>query len=597
MKAVVVREFGGPDALVWEDRPQPVPGPGEVLVRVLAVGLAWSDLLQAEGSYHGGGPEPPFIPGWELVGEVAGHGPGARAPDLGARVCGFLRAPAALADFVAAPAAVLDPAPAWLSDADAAAFVVPFLTADAAMVTVGRLQENEAVLVHAAAGGVGAAAVQLARALGASPIIATAGSESRRAAADELGADLVAGYDDFPDVVREATGGRGADLVLESVGGDVFDRSLHALAPLGRLVSIGASSGQRPDKLRLPVLWHGAVSVAGVHIARWLNDTPELPGAFAASRPRPARGTGDRADRWRDLSGCTRRRRVSSAPIAKRGRTGDRHHGRERCVRISSADGTELALRRRGSGQPLVLVHGSACDSTCWASLADRLEPDFELLMLDRRGHGGSGTGQSPYSLDREAEDILVALEIAGPRPILFAHSWGARCAVQALALGASPAAAMLYEPLDSTYRPYDRATLERFARLERVGPTEEALRFYFGRMAGVPAELLDAMADGEEWSMAEAALGTLAREARAWFDAPIDAAALSGVELPVRLLLGGRSPEPYTQAAETLAGALPDADITVLDGQGHVAHLRDPGAVAALVRQLVEELKERERC
>jgi NADPH2:quinone reductase len=283
VKAIVIREFGVPDAFAWEETPAPKPGPGELLIRVGTVALSWSDLLQAEGTYHAGGPQPPFTPGWELVGEVVGHGAGVTSPQLGTRVTGFLGAPSALADYVVAPTAVMDEAPDWLSDVQAAAYVVPFLTADAALSTVGRLRDGEAVLIHAAAGGVGAAAVQLCRAAGASPIIATAGNETRRAAARQLGADVVAGYADFDAHVRDATGGRGVDLVLESVGGDVFDRSLMSLAPLGRLVSIGASAGERPGKLKLPVLWHGAVSVAGVHIARWLNDRPDL---LAPSRER-----------------------------------------------------------------------------------------------------------------------------------------------------------------------------------------------------------------------------------------------------------------------------------------------------------------------
>lgn len=271
-----MHELAGPDALRWEDRARPEPGDGELLIRVSAVGLAWSDLLQCEGAYHGGGPQPPFTPGFELAGEVAGHGSSVDGPAVGDRVFGFLPGPGALAEYVTAPAAVFDRVPDRLSDVEAAAFIVPFYTADAALVTVGRLQRGEAVLIHAAAGGVGAAAVQLCRAYGASPIIATAGSEERRAYARRIGADVVAGYDEVADRALEATGGAGVDVVLESVGGQAFDHSLAALAPLGRLVSIGASSGEPPRRLRLPVLWNRAVSVAGVHILRWQNERPDL---------------------------------------------------------------------------------------------------------------------------------------------------------------------------------------------------------------------------------------------------------------------------------------------------------------------------------
>jgi NADPH2:quinone reductase len=261
--------------LAWEDIPEPVPGPGELLVGVRAVALAWADLLEREGRYLGG-PAPPFTAGHELCGEVVAHGSEVSGPPVGTRVCGFLPRPGALAERMAAPAAWLRPAPDGVSDEGAAGFLGSFGTADAAAVTMGHLLSGESVLVHAAVGGFGSAAVQLCRAYGAGLIIATAGSSERRARAHAFGADAVAGYDDFPNVVLDATRGRGVDLVLESVGGEVLDRSLDCLVRLGRLVTVGASSGQAASRLRLATLWHRSVSVGGVHIGDWLQQCPDL---------------------------------------------------------------------------------------------------------------------------------------------------------------------------------------------------------------------------------------------------------------------------------------------------------------------------------
>jgi NADPH2:quinone reductase len=191
-------------------------------------------------------------------------------------VFGFLPEPGALAEIITLPAAMVDVTPAAVADVDAASMVVSFLTADAAAVTVGRLEKGEAVLVTAAAGGVGSAAVQLCRLYGAGTIVAAAGTEERRRYAAELGADVVCGYDDILESARAATDGRGVDLVIESVGGTAFDQSFEALTTSGRVISLGISGGERPAKLRLPFLWHRGVSVGGVHLQRLLLERPDL---------------------------------------------------------------------------------------------------------------------------------------------------------------------------------------------------------------------------------------------------------------------------------------------------------------------------------
>ena len=266
--------------MVWGETPDPVAPPGHVVVRVLSVALTWSDVLQARGQYAGPVPDPPFIPGHEFCGVVQAPAPGeqeATAPQLapGSRVCGFLPGPGALAELITVHPSWLRVAPDALSDAEAAAVTTPFLTADAALITVGRMEPGDSILIHAAAGGVGRVAVQLARLYGAGKVLATAGSESRRAEAAALGADATSDYDAFPDMAA-AHVPAGMDVILDSVGGKVFDDSLRLVRPLGRLVTIGASSGEAPRGPKLPTLWQRSVQVGGLHIARWLSEEPQL---------------------------------------------------------------------------------------------------------------------------------------------------------------------------------------------------------------------------------------------------------------------------------------------------------------------------------
>jgi NADPH:quinone reductase len=277
VRALVVTEFGDEGVLRWQEVADPVPGPGELLVRTRAFAVNWADLLQRQGRYPGG-PTPPYVSGHDLVGEVVGRGPDTAGPSIGTRVFGVLGSAGAAAELVAAPASWFHVVPDGIGDEEAAGLAAPFLTAGAAVVEFGRLQPGESVLVHAAAGGYGSAAVQLARYHGASTIVATAGSDEKLEQVRELGADVLVNYrtDDFVPVVAEVTGGRGVDLVLESVGGDVLARSFDCLAPLGRLVSVGASSGESTRRFRLHTLFELGISVAGFTLGRWLQDDPEL---------------------------------------------------------------------------------------------------------------------------------------------------------------------------------------------------------------------------------------------------------------------------------------------------------------------------------
>jgi len=264
MRAVEVSAFGGTDKLELVDVESPVAGPGQVLIDVEACGVNYADIMMRRGLY-GGGPAPRFIPGLEVAGTVARAGDGVTKVVPGQRVMALVPHGGYAEQVVASSAGVM-PRPEGMSARSAAAFPVNYFTADFALHFAGNVKPGQTVLIHAAAGGVGTAVVQLAKIAGAR-VIATASSSEKLERVRALGADICIDYtkEDFLAVVRDATDGEGVELVLESVGGDVFDKSLAALRSLGRLVVFGIASAdvRRPDSRELLFrnLW-----VIGLHL-------------------------------------------------------------------------------------------------------------------------------------------------------------------------------------------------------------------------------------------------------------------------------------------------------------------------------------------
>jgi len=251
MRAWRVHRYGRPsEALDLDEIPEPEPGPGTVRVQSRATVLNYNEVDGCRGRYLTVNPGVPYTLGMEVLGVVDAAGAGAESW-IGRRVVATAAgAFGAHAEAVIAPADMVFHAPAALDDAGAAAFFFPFHLAYLGLHERGQLQPGETVLIHAAAGGVGSAAVQLARAAGAT-VLATAGGPEKVEFVRELGADVVIDYraDDFVAAVNDATGGVGVDVVFDGVGGEVGDRSLDCLARNGRYLIIGFASGIEAEEV------------------------------------------------------------------------------------------------------------------------------------------------------------------------------------------------------------------------------------------------------------------------------------------------------------------------------------------------------------
>lgn len=251
----------------------PAPGPGEVLVRVRAAAVNFPDLLMTRGEYQLK-PPLPFRPGMELAGEIAALGEGVSGWAVGDAVAGGAKL-GGFAEFAVLPAATLRAKPANMSFSEAAAFSAAYLTAWVALVRRANVQPGEWVLVHGAAGGVGMAAVDLAKALGCRVIAASASDEKLALVAAEYAPDATVNVTGgFREQVKAITGGRGADVIYDPVGGDIFDESTRCIAFDGRLLVIGFTSGRIPTiSVNMPLI--KGFSVIGVRAGEYGRQFPE----------------------------------------------------------------------------------------------------------------------------------------------------------------------------------------------------------------------------------------------------------------------------------------------------------------------------------
>jgi NADPH2:quinone reductase len=264
MRAIQIEEFGGPEVLRLVDLPRPEPGEGEVLIRVSRAGMNYADTHQRTNDYLASY-ELPLVPG----GEVAGV-----REDTGERVVA-MAGTGGYAEYATAPGGLTFPIPDGVDDGTALALLIQGLTAWHLYRTSAKLAPGESVVVHAAAGGVGSLAVQLGKPMGAGRVIATASTDEKRKLALELGADAAidAAPEGMKERIQEANGGGKVDVVLEMAGGEVFEQSLAALAPFGRLVTYGIASRQ-PNQVASGALMRRSRAVVGF----WLMHCIGRPG-------------------------------------------------------------------------------------------------------------------------------------------------------------------------------------------------------------------------------------------------------------------------------------------------------------------------------
>ncbi|MDQ1746316.1 MAG: NADPH:quinone reductase [Frankiaceae bacterium] len=271
MRAIQISEFGGPEVLKIVELPDPQPADGFDVVDVTAAGVNYADTHATENSYLQA-QTLPQVPGSEVAGVTAD----------GRRVASLVGS-GGYAEKALAPRGVTFDIPDGVSDGAAVALLVQGLTAWHLLKTCARMQPGESVVVHAAAGGVGTLAVQLAKHWGAGRVIGTASSEEKRKLAESLGADVTvpADADDMNAALREANGGKKVDIVLEMVGGPTFDGSLHALAPFGRLIVFGMASRVAPTPIAPNSLMVGSKTVMGFWLVDCMRDLSMLSGPMA----------------------------------------------------------------------------------------------------------------------------------------------------------------------------------------------------------------------------------------------------------------------------------------------------------------------------
>jgi NADPH2:quinone reductase len=244
MTAIAICAPGGPEVLVPEQRPVPAPGPTEVLVKVRAAGVNRPDVMQRKGQYP---PPPgaPDIPGLEIAGEVVAAGGKVSRWKIGDKICALVVG-GGYAEYCLADEATALPVPKGFSFVEAAALPETFMTVWHNVFERGGLKAGETLLVHGGSSGIGTTAIMLAKAFGAR-VIATAGSPEKGEACKKLGADVAVDYnkEDFVAATKQATGGHGADLILDMVGGDYVDRNYDAAALEGRVVQIATQKGTK----------------------------------------------------------------------------------------------------------------------------------------------------------------------------------------------------------------------------------------------------------------------------------------------------------------------------------------------------------------
>ena len=273
MQAWICNELSGPDALTWQDSPTPEPGPGEVRVAIKAASLNFPDLLIVQGKYQMK-PPLPFVPGAEFAGVVEAVGEGVKHLSVGSHVAGF-GGTGGFGTHTISKAAVLMPLPPAFSFEDGAAFLCTYGTTYHGLMDRGTLKAGETVLVLGAAGGVGTAAIQIAKAAGAK-VIAAASTDEKCALCKELGADATINYttQNLRDELKTLTEGKGPDVIYDPVGGDLTEQAFRSIGWRGRLLVVGFANGAIPNLPLNLALLKGA-TISGVFWGEFARREPQ----------------------------------------------------------------------------------------------------------------------------------------------------------------------------------------------------------------------------------------------------------------------------------------------------------------------------------
>ena len=280
MKAIVCSKLGGPESLIVSDIEPPSPGPKDVLIRVRAAGLNFADTLQIAGKYQSR-LEPPFVPGMEMAGEIIELGSNVKRPlKIGQRVMAFIRGGGAFAEKALVHSDWLTPIPEEMDDIIAAGFSTVYGTSNFALRHRGQLKAGETLLVLGAAGGVGLAAVELGKLMGAK-VIAAAGGDKKCKLTLKHGADYTIDYkaESIRDRVREITNGVGTDVVYDTVGGGVFDQAIRAVNWEARMLIVGFASG-RIQRIPANLILVKNISVIGVVYGAQTEKNPSYGASF-----------------------------------------------------------------------------------------------------------------------------------------------------------------------------------------------------------------------------------------------------------------------------------------------------------------------------
>jgi pimeloyl-ACP methyl ester carboxylesterase len=261
--------------------------------------------------------------------------------------------------------------------------------------------------------------------------------------------------------------------------------------------------------------------------------------------------------------------------------------GESTVTRVVSGDGTQIAYWTSGEGPPLVLVHGAPADHTRWRPLLPYLEPHATVHAIDRRGRGASGDG-SDYDLAREFEDVAAVVDAvaaaSGSAVDVYGHSFGGLCAFGGAALTSNIRRLVLYEgwpPVNPDAWALPPGVGERLDALLAEGNREAVVETVFREVVMMPEEELSAFRAQPAWQARVAAAHTITREIRAVPEAPLDPEQAAKITVPTLMLTGSDSPDPSAVDIQTVAAALPDARIVVLEGQQHVADILAPDVFA----------------